>query len=884
METDKSDAVRLLKSCGRLKEHRRQRGAVSGTTIMLNLTFRYKYDVKNRLCEKTIPGADPQRFYYDNRDLLVMSQDGNQRLKNPNIYYAIVNDLFGRKVETGWVWTSNPVATAATMTHDRNTYSFSDLGDLYYYSTTGNRLTGVRGRPLGTTKPTDSPFIWDTYYYNAKGEMDSRGRGLLTGNSNWHALTYNAAGKLTQIMDFYNGPNGRQVWFTNEWEYDKNLRSIRHNNNMWYPQNGQTKFFDWVSLSQTKYNYLDQVTEKNIGSNRWNDNTFLQSVDYTYSNRGWLTTINQTGLSNTSIPLNGGNVDPSAWVIQANDFGKVDLFGQIINYNTPTAYSGQTTPTPQYNGNISQTTWQVAGRERQGYNYTYDDIDRLTNGQYFDLGGNGTTATTDNKFGETLTYDKRGNILSLVRKGLVDYTAVCNSNFNVCGNFGAIDNLAYSYNDSNQVTKIIDNANLDQGFRASNLNNQYTYDANGNMISDKNKGITSITYNELNLPELITFGENGTVAFVYASTGAKLRKTVTFYGKPPTVFDYLEEAEYVEGILHLVRNAEGSVNLETCSNCSSNDPFLETYNPNGISMKWVYEYTIKDHLGNTRVTFADIDGNNTIDPNTEVRQINHYYPYGANMEGNWNGLSGSNLYQYNGKQWNGELGWFDYGARFYDPMTARWVTVDPECESGDQPSVNPYHYVYDNPIKNTDPDGREPQCIPCLTRALPLIWRLIRALESYTPSQAQSAQQLRNLESLKPVVAVRDNLLTTIKPVMMKKGEKTFEAEPVPIYIDAKKHPESAKHAEEAEEAGTPLTGTIDRKGKDERRKENLKGKATEQNKDRDEMPPAVVKSDGKVSVKNIDKSDNRGAGSSMGHQMRNHPDGTKVKITVKKE
>ena len=54
------------------------------------------------------------------------------------------------------------------------------------------------------------------------------------------------------------------------------------------------------------------------------------------------------------------------------------------------------------------------------------------------------------------------------------------------------------------------------------------------------------------------------------------------------------------------------------------------------------------------------------------------------------------------------LAGFDYGARFYDPTIDRWVVIDPECESGEQPSVNPYHYVYNNPISHTDPDGREP--------------------------------------------------------------------------------------------------------------------------------------------------------------------------------
>ena len=156
--------------------------------------------------------------------------------------------------------------------------------------------------------------------------------------------------------------------------------------------------------------------------------------------------------------------------------------------------------------------------------------------------------------------------------------------------------------------------------------------------------------------------------------------------------DYMGEYIYRNNVLSRIINTEGACVRQ------SNGSF-------------VYEYDMKDHLGNTRVTFSDVNNDWTIDPNTEVSQINHYYPYGLNMVGNWNGQVGANKYQYNGKEWNGDYGldWNDYGARFYDPAIGRWVTVDPESESGVQRSVNPYHYVYDNPIKNTDPDGREPE-------------------------------------------------------------------------------------------------------------------------------------------------------------------------------
>ena len=107
--------------------------------------------------------------------------------------------------------------------------------------------------------------------------------------------------------------------------------------------------------------------------------------------------------------------------------------------------------------------------------------------------------------------------------------------------------------------------------------------------------------------------------------------------------------------------------------------------------------------------------------------------------------------------------------------------------------------------------------------------------------------------------------------------EEVFE-----IIIDAKKYPESAKHLDEAIAAGKQNEGVIDRSSSAARRRENLKGEKTQPGKDRDEAPPAVINTGEKSSVKSIDASDNRGADSSIGKQIKNLPNGTKVKIVSK--
>lgn len=105
------------------------------------------------------------------------------------------------------------------------------------------------------------------------------------------------------------------------------------------------------------------------------------------------------------------------------------------------------------------------------------------------------------------------------------------------------------------------------------------------------------------------------------------------------------------------------------------------------------------------------------------------------------------------------------------------------------------------------------------------------------------------------------------------------------IIIDSKKYKETADHIKDAQKAGHPAELTIDRKGKPTRRKEAMEGTSPVPCKDRDEYPPAVFKEGGKgASVRPIDPSDNRGAGAVIGNEIRDLPDGAKVRIRVDEE
>jgi RHS repeat-associated protein len=110
-------------------------------------------------------------------------------------------------------------------------------------------------------------------------------------------------------------------------------------------------------------------------------------------------------------------------------------------------------------------------------------------------------------------------------------------------------------------------------------------------------------------------------------------------------------------------------------------------------------------LGNTRVTLIP-DPTDQTQQTAKILQENDYYAFGYGIQSmQLLTPSPKNEYLYNYKELQEETGLYDYGARFYDPIIARWTSTDPLAEK--YSSVNPYNYVNNNPLSNVDVDGRD---------------------------------------------------------------------------------------------------------------------------------------------------------------------------------
>ena len=215
------------------------------------------------------------------------------------------------------------------------------------------------------------------------------------------------------------------------------------------------------------------------------------------------------------------------------------------------------------------------------------------------------------------------------------------------------------------------------GNRISQANNKnYLYNVNGSVLNNGEINISN--YNELNLPNRISKA-NTTMYFTYTAVGKKIFKNI----------DNKEVRFYDDGIeFKKARLDSPNVKLDIIN---IDDGKIQVK-----GTKYYYQYFLKDHLGNVRAIVSD--------SNRAVIQRADYYAFGkVRLQGDT-----AIKYLYNGNEYQAGLDVYDFNARTYDPVTGRFLQVDPNVEDGEQQGFNPYYFSFDNPIRYNDPTGRVP--------------------------------------------------------------------------------------------------------------------------------------------------------------------------------
>ena len=224
-------------------------------------------------------------------------------------------------------------------------------------------------------------------------------------------------------------------------------------------------------LTQTEvytytYDHSDRISSV---THKLNNGSTVTLASYTYDNEGRMATKKLHGSSTNQLTY-AYNI--RSWITGITS-GK---FTQTLGYGS------------HYNGNISSMNWTANG-DSHSYTFTYDGINRMLSAVHG--AGNYTE--------EVGGYDKNGNILILRRNGRTG-----------ADSYGRLDNLQIMMS-GNQVTNVRDVSSVSAYDGGTDFVDgvtqtiEYTYDNNGNLTKDLNKGITNISYNSLSLPQVVTF-------------------------------------------------------------------------------------------------------------------------------------------------------------------------------------------------------------------------------------------------------------------------------------------------------------------------------------------------------------------------------------------
>ena len=699
--------------------------------------YQYKYDDLNRCIEKKLPGCDPVYCIYDQKDQLVFSQDGVQRQKGEWTFYLY--DTFQRLVVQGVCKNTNTASAAnnsveCTLHYSNNAIVADGLGKsgysssfsltspvvhiVYYYDNydflylpgftdrtlyPAPSVSGVgllTGKVLLLSSATKSSYIHSALYYDLKGRVVRSSEDNYRGGNETVLTEYRFAGapkKITYIHTVPKKATQKEV-YTYTYDHAERLTKVTH------------KLNDSPSVVLVEHTYDDLGR---LSSKRHHANDALK-MTYTYNIRNWLTQIS------------------------SNKFNQKLLYAEGNN--------------PQYGGNISRMGWSNSKLSvNEFYDFSYDELNRLTDAKYSVLLGFGSSS-----YDTSYSYNKMGGIVSLRRKGYMDFMPLVGA---------TIDDLTLEYT-GNRLKRISDAAGSDplhQGafsfIDGANKPVEYDYDANGNMTKDLNKQISLIEYNSQNLPSRISINDSCRIGYAYGADGVKhhqehytnrnmivipdpgtgfevnsggskspsstssvssstgnglpdypsfdIGDMVPAYAKDYTSTDYCGNVIYESGVLARILTGEGYITL-------SNDSVI-------------YHYFLTDHLGNNRVVMKQ---------NGVVEQVNEYYPFGG-LQGK-NSNDGVQPNKFGGKELDRMYGLdlYDFVARPYDPGWGGFITMDPLCEK--YPWVSPYAYCMNNPMNAIDPDGRQVIPVPLPLPPPPVYYPSRQA----TPANYPTAQDL----------------------------------------------------------------------------------------------------------------------------------------------
>lgn len=517
----------------------------------------YDYDLYGNLISKTSNDFGTAQYIYDDADRLRFSQDANEAAANQVAFTRY--DGLGRILATGIADYSGSFSALDPNTHNSFEGTEGYQKSAYAYDEAPN--TGVYPWSEFSTEIAAFTFnssqaqgqqVADIYRFAPEpleANVDTSGLGI-SGSETYQAIDTLSIG----VSDALSGSNvllkaGRAIVLQNGFtafngatlnaQIDPSLAgsdSVGVNSqtgaNPWqlnlynYDSEGrlaEKKTFtgskrEWDATITYTYNRLGELTIRKV---EFRGETLYHH--YAYNTLGELTSVTLTldGVVDTELPeveytyASDGQVEKKEYQGNTVMDYTYDIQSRLTKINDPTVNTHPFSADYSYfnNGNIEEAEFNnpLAGlgstHQRYKYTHSYDELNRLLSATYSNY-NTGAWATTNAFKVDNLSYDKNGNITALRR---YDDTAA------------SIDDLGYTYSTSNRLNSIADATSETTGINWDAEDASYTYDSNGNMLSQSGK-FTSMVYNEFNLPLQVNTSAGDYLKANYNGSGQRIIK------------------------------------------------------------------------------------------------------------------------------------------------------------------------------------------------------------------------------------------------------------------------------------------------------------------------------------------------------------------------
>jgi YD repeat-containing protein len=639
-----------------------------GSKVPLHsLPTKYRYNTLNQVVEQVSPDGGISRFWYDRLGRLAVSQNAQQQI-DKNYSYTLY-DYLGRITEVGQLKSTTPISNqisrseaklkqwldAAVSTKSQITMTvydeaYSPIAPLFAATNLRNRVSWSAvynaAKDIDSLKHANASY----YSYDIHGNVDTllqdyRGGTLGAKDYRFIKLGYEydlVSGKVNKVSYQPGMPDA----FYHRYTYDAENRITNIETS--------TDDFFWEKEAFYQYYKHGPLARAVIGQQQ------VQGLDYAYTLQGWLKGVNGTSASPAFDMGNDGSKGSQAagdaFGFALHYYGDNDYKPIGTNANKFATGSGTDTSIfkPLFNGNIAAMSVNLpAVGDPLLYTYRYDVLNRLssmTAAKGLNTNTNVWTPSKLDDFGESVSYDANGNIQSYIRNG----------NKTFAGSPLAMDTLMYSYKlNNNQLDYIHDK--VDDGNYSNDIDKQtpgnYSYDAIGNLITDKGGKIDSIYWTVYGKIQRIKKNDGTIITFTYDVAGNRVSKRVknveTWYVRDATgnvmaIYTF-GDSTINNGDLTLIESdIYGSSRLGILNRqvnvqkIAKPDSLIMAGLGTGINTTFTRGnkvFELSNHLGNVLATISDrkrpisVDGSTIDHYNPIISTAQDYYPFGSLMPG-----------------------------------------------------------------------------------------------------------------------------------------------------------------------------------------------------------------------------------------------------------